>query len=232
MKILGVECSAKAASVAVMDDDILVAQSFQNNGQTHSRTVLPMLEALLKNAELTLSEMDVLAVAAGPGSFTGLRIGVAAVKGLALAAEKPCCGVSTLEAMAFSLAHMEGFILCPVMDARRSQVYNALFLAEGGAPTRLCADRAVAAEELCADLKKLKKSVVLVGDGIGLCYNTCLEMGADVRPAPAALRLQTAAGVCMAARRGPFLTPDALQTVYLRLSQAERERLARTKRDA
>lgn len=232
MKILGFECSARAASVAVMEDEVLVAQSFQNNGQTHSRTLLPMLESLLKNAALTLSDMDGLAVVAGPGSFTGLRIGVAAVKGLALAAGKPCCGVSTLEAMAFSLAHMDGFVLCPVMDARRSQVYNALFLAEGGAPARLCEDRAVTVEELCADLKNLKKSVVLVGDGVELCYNASLELGVDARPAPPALRFQTAAGVCMAARRGKFSAPDELQTVYLRLSQAERERLARMKRDA
>ena len=147
MKILALESSAVACSVAVCEDEKLIAQSFQHSGLTHSRTLLPMCGDLLKNCGLTLSEMDVIAVAAGPGSFTGLRIGVAAAKGLAWPEDKPCAGVSTLEAMAWSLAHVEGDI-CPVMDARRNQVYNARFQAGGGSLTRLCPDRAISIEEL------------------------------------------------------------------------------------
>ena len=130
-----------AASVAVSEDGALIAQSYQRSGLTHSRTLMPMCRDLLENCGLTLGEMDVVAVAAGPGSFTGLRIGVATAKGLAWPGDKPCAGVSTLEAMAWPLAHLEGD-LCAVMDARRHQVYNARFQAEGGRLLRLCPDRA------------------------------------------------------------------------------------------
>ena len=134
MKILALESSAKAASCAVLEDGALLASAWQATGLTHSRTLLPMVEDMLQNSELTVQDMDAIAVAAGPGSFTGLRIGVSAVKGLAWAAEKPCIPVSTLEAMAWPLAHMEGLIVC-AMDARRQQIYNAVFLSEGGALT-------------------------------------------------------------------------------------------------
>ena len=124
MKILALESSAKAASCAILSDGELLASAWQATGLTHSRTLLPMVEDMLKNSELSVQEMDAVAVAAGPGSFTGLRIGIAAVKGLAWAAEKPCIPVSTLEAMAWPLAHLEGNIVC-AMDARRQQIYNA-----------------------------------------------------------------------------------------------------------
>jgi tRNA threonylcarbamoyladenosine biosynthesis protein TsaB len=127
---LALESSAAAASVALCEDEKLVAQYFQNSGKTHSRTQMPLVESMLRNRDMTLSGVDLIAVAAGPGSFTGLRIGIAAAKGLAWPENKPCCGVSTLEAMAHQLSHLSA-ILCPVMDARRSQVYNALFF-EGG----------------------------------------------------------------------------------------------------
>ena len=149
MKILALESSALAASVAVCEDEELIAQSFQRTGLTHSATLMPMAEDMLKNAGLTLAEMDVIAVAVGPGSFTGLRIGVSAAKGLAWVLDKPCAPCSTLESMAWQVAHMEGE-LCPVMDARRKQVYNARFRSEGGAPIRLTPDRAIAMEELAA----------------------------------------------------------------------------------
>ena len=142
MKILALESSAKAASCAVLADGELLASAWQAAGLTHSRTLLPMVEGMLKNSELTMEAMDAVAVAAGPGSFTGLRIGIAAVKGLAWAAEKPCIPVSTLEAMAWPLAHLEGSIVC-AMDARRQQIYNAVFLADSGALERLREDRAL-----------------------------------------------------------------------------------------
>ena len=131
-----------------------MAQSFQNNGLTHSRTLMPMVRDMLENCGAALEEVDVIAVAAGPGSFTGLRIGVATAKGLAWPGDKPCAGVSTLEAMAWTVAHMGGD-LCPVMDARRHQVYNARFRCEEGRPVRLTGDRAISLEELGAELEKL-----------------------------------------------------------------------------
>lgn len=226
MKILALESSAVAASVAVSEDGALIAQSYQRSGLTHSRTLMPMCRDLLENCGLTLGEMDVVAVAAGPGSFTGLRIGVATAKGLAWPGDKPCAGVSTLEAM----AHLEGD-LCAVMDARRQQVYNARFQAEGGRLLRLCPDRAISIDELAAELLSREKTQILVGDGAELCYNELTKRGLPVRLAPPHLRWQSAWGVARAAeelaRTGGLVTAAELAPVYHRLSQAERERLAR-----
>ena len=230
MKILALESSAAAASVAVSVDGELIAQSFQRAGLTHSRTLMPMCRDLLANCGLTLEGMDVVAVAAGPGSFTGLRIGVAAAKGLAWPENKPCAGVSTLEAMAWPLAHLEGD-LCAVMDARRNQVYNARFQAGCGTLTRLCPDRALSLDELAEELRERKKTQILVGDGAGLCYNELTKRGLPVELAPSHLRWQSAWGVARAAeamaRAGGLVTAAALAPVYHRLSQAERERLDR-----
>ncbi|MDD4716107.1 MAG: tRNA (adenosine(37)-N6)-threonylcarbamoyltransferase complex dimerization subunit type 1 TsaB [Oscillospiraceae bacterium] len=231
MKILAIESSAAAASVAVSEEGVLLAQSFQNNGKTHSRTILPMLEALLKNCELALPDMDVIAVAAGPGSFTGLRIGISVAKGLAWQGDLPCIGVSTLEAMAWNLVHMEDFVICPVMDARRNEVYNALFLSDGKSLRRLCSDRAVGLPVLLEDLANLKKRKILVGDGATLCYNNAAKQREGLFFPPGHLQMQSAWGVACAARlpaeRGELLSPEKLRPVYLRLSQAERERLER-----
>lgn len=230
MKILALESSAVAASVAVSEGGALIAQSYQRSGLTHSRTLMPMCRDLLENCGLTLGEMDVVAVAAGPGSFTGLRIGVATAKGLAWPGDKPCAGVSTLEAMAWPLAHLEGD-LCAVMDARRHQVYNARFQAEGGQLLRLCPDRAISIDELAAELLSREKTQILVGDGAELCYNELTKRGLPVRLAPPHLRWQSAWGVARAAeelaRTGGLVTAAELAPVYHRLSQAERERLAR-----
>ena len=146
MRILAFESSAKAASVALMEDGTLVAESFVNNGKTHSATLMPMAQQLLRDCGVAAGDLDAVAVARGPGSFTGVRIGVAAAKGLAWAAEKPVCGVSTLEAMAFQLRQVRG-IVCPVMDARRAQVYNALFSSDGETLTRCAEDRAISLDE-------------------------------------------------------------------------------------
>ena len=228
MKILALESSAKAASCAVLADGELLASAWQAAGLTHSRTLLPMVEGMLKNSELTMEAMDAVAVAAGPGSFTGLRIGIAAVKGLAWAAEKPCIPVSTLEAMAWPLAHLEGSIVC-AMDARRQQIYNAVFLADSGALERLREDRALSLEEAAADLAGLDGPMTIVGDGAQMCFDFFTARGIDCRLAPVHLRLQSAAGVALAAwrRRTETVSAQELMPVYLRLSQAERERLAR-----
>lgn len=232
MKILALESSALAASVAVCEEEELIAQSFQRTGLTHSATLMPMAEDLLKNAGLTLEEMDVIAVAAGPGSFTGLRIGVSAAKGLAWALDKPCAACSTLEAMAWQAAHLDGE-LCPVMDARRGQVYNARFAAREGRPVRLTGDRAISLGELMEEIKISGKTQILVGDGARLCYNAFQEQGVPAKLVPAHLRFQTAWGVARLglelARENRLTTAAALAPDYHRLSQAERERLNKQK---
>ena len=155
MRILAFETSAKAASVALLNDGVLLAEYYQNSGQTHSRTVMKMAEDLLCNCDLTVAQVDAVAVAAGPGSFTGVRIGVAAAKGFAWGRQLPCCGVSTLEAMAWSSGLADGVVV-PAMDARRSQVYTAIFRMEQGVPQRLMEDSAISMEELCKKLQAVE----------------------------------------------------------------------------
>ena len=230
MRILSLETSAKACSAAVTEDGVLLASAFQCSGLTHSRTLMPMVEGMLKNADMTLSSCDAVAVAVGPGSFTGIRIGVAAAKGLAFGADLPVIGVSTLEAMAMGLAWWDGLVIC-AMDARRQQVYNALFRAERGCLTRLTPDRAIALEELAAEIKNDENEKIIVGDGAQLCYTYLSEQGIPCRMAPPSLVMQHAVGVAQTAgemaARGETVSAHELVPVYLRLSQAERERLAK-----
>ena len=231
MLILAFESSAKAASVALVEDGRLISQYSQCSGLTHSRTLLPMAEDMLKNAELSLDKVDLFAVAHGPGSFTGIRIGVSTVKGLAWAADKPCVGVSTLEAMAWhGLA--AGGLVCPVMDARRSQVYNALFQVENGKPVRLCEDRPIALSQLAEELRALNAPAFLIGDGAELAEKHLREQAIPCTVAPENLRWQSAWGVAMAAMDKTPGSADALLPVYLRLSQAERERQERLAKEA
>lgn len=233
MLVLALESSAKAASCALCRDELLVAQSFQNSGLTHSRTLLPMVEDMLKNCDMTLDAVELVAVANGPGSFTGLRIGVAEAKGLAWAKNLPCAACSTLESMAWSLCHLEGAELCCCMDARRSQVYAARFRVEHGAPVRLAEDAAVSLDDLAAEIEKSSfgKTQILVGDGWELCYNDLSRRGIPCRVAPPHLRYQSAWGVARCglalAQAGKLVSPAALAPDYHRLSQAERERLER-----
>ncbi len=226
MLILALESSAKAASVALCDGDRLIAQYRQASGLTHSRTLLAMTEGLLKNTETSVEQIDAFAVAGGPGSFTGIRIGMAAAKGLAWGAGKPLCSVSTLEAMAWHCSD-DRVTVCPVMDARRSQVYNALFTVGPDGPVRRTEDRALSLEELAADAGKYDAPFWFVGDGAALCAARFTEQGLPFVTAPEPLRLPSAWGVAAAARSGPFLDPADAEPNYLRLSQAERERLAR-----
>jgi len=230
MKILALESSAVACSVCLTEDEFLIAQSYENSGLTHSVTLLPMAEDLLRRCGVSLEDVDVFAVAAGPGSFTGLRIGVSECKGLAWALDRPCAKVSTLEAMAWGLSGMAGR-LCPVMDARRSQVYNALFSSDGEKIARLSPDRAISLEELAAELEAAGEEQILLGDGAMLCYNELTRRGLPVRTVPENLRYQSAWGVARAAleqaRAGELISPALLTPEYHRLSQAERERLER-----
>ncbi len=228
MLILGIESSAKAASAALCRDGELIAQYYQCAGLTHSRTLLPMAEELLRGTDTALGDLDGVAVAVGPGSFTGVRIGIAAVKGLCFGAEKPAAGVSTLEAMAWNgLAAAPGEIVCCCMDARRGQVYNALFEISDGAPARLVPDRAVTLEELAAELLGYGRAVFLTGDGAQLALGALSAAGLSCRLAPGPLLMQSAWGVCMAARGLEMQSAEKLLPVYLRLSQAERERQER-----
>jgi tRNA threonylcarbamoyladenosine biosynthesis protein TsaB len=225
MKILALETSAKAVSAAVTEDGTVLAYGYQNTGLTHSRTLMPIVEGILANAGIRLEDCGAVAVAVGPGSFTGIRIGVAAAKGLAFAAEKPAVGVSTLEAMARTAVQADGLVVC-AMDARRSQVYNALFRARDGALARLTPDRAIGLAELAAELENSPESKIIVGDGARLCYTYLLEKGISCRLAPPLQIQQNAVGVALAAeeaaRRGETVSAQALLPVYLRPAQAER----------
>ena len=229
MLLLAFETSAKAASAALFEENTLLGENYQNTGLTHSQTLMVMAEDLLRQCGKTAQEVTAVAVANGPGSFTGVRIGVAAAKGFAWGANIPLYGVSTLESMALGLGAWDG-ILCPVMDARRAQVYNALFYVNQGNITRVTVDRAIALADLAQELKIFEKPIFLVGDGSKLCYNTLLESVPNlVLPAEHKLH-QRAVGVGLAALR-KMQTDDGnaatLAPNYLRLSQAEREKLER-----
>ena len=221
MKILSVDTSAVCASVAVTEDDKIISLCNTNAGLTHSRTLLPMIDSALKNSETELSSVDYFACSVGPGSFTGIRIGIAAIKGLADGLCKKCIAVSTLEGLAYNLLG-QSVIACCVMDARCSQVYTALFEINGETVTRLTPDEALKIEELGERLRKYDKRVVFVGDGAVLCHKA---LGYEI--APPAMRYQNAASVAFAARTGfdesKLLEPSELLPVYLRLPQAERE---------
>ena len=232
MLILALESSAKAASAAVARDGTLLDLEFRNDGLTHSVTLLPMAEQALARCGLSLWELDAVAVSCGPGSFTGIRIGVSAAKGLCWGAEKPAIGVSTLEAMAWNAvdAQAEGIVCC-AMDARRSQIYNALFRIENGRPQRLTEDRAIGLDALAAELSSAEKTIFVLGDGAMLCYNYLSERSIPVTLAPEELRLQNAWGVCRAAEGLTPASAAELLPRYLRLSQAERERLERLKKE-
>ena len=221
MRVLGIECSASAASAAVVEDGKLLGEFFVNTKQTHSQTLLPMIEALLGNLGLACRDLDGIAVANGPGSFTGVRIGVACAKGLALPGNTPCRGVSTLEAIAFGGLACKGSLLCAVMDARCGQVYNALFETDGNTLARLTEDRALSIQALGEECRPYGDRVLLLGDGAALCHQSFSGWGA--RLAPENLRFQRAGSVALLAMGRAWTDPAGLLPVYLRMPQAERE---------
>lgn len=241
MRILALESSAVAASACVMEDEKILSEFYMNTKQTHSQTLLPMAKAALDCAGLSVNEMNLLAVSAGPGSFTGVRIGVACIKGLAFPDNKSCCGVSTLEAMAMNLRGQQALV-CAVMDARCGQVYNGLFLTGENRVQRLTEDRALSMEELAAELptwmKEREIPLILVGDGARLCFESPCFADISCALAPEHLRMQRASGVAEAARQafleGNTVSPERLAPIYLRLPQAQRElnkRLAQQKEE-
>ncbi len=225
MKILALETSAKAVSAAVSENGRILASGYQDTGLTHSRTLMPIVEGMLKNAELSVADCDAIAVAVGPGSFTGIRIGVSAAKGLAFAAQKPTIGVSTLAAMARNASAFDGLVVC-AMDARRAQIYHALFEAKEGHLTRLTPDSAISLAELTETLRENRLAKIIVGDGAMLCYHHLSEQGIACRVAPPQLLLQNATSVALEAeelaQRGELLSSQELQPVYLRPAQALR----------
>lgn len=229
MKILAIDTSSRSVSCAILEDRLLLGECYANSGLTHSCTLMPMVQALLEQTTLSLDAIDAFAVTVGPGSFTGLRIGLSTVKGLAHALQKPCIPVSTLEALAWNLSSTD-CIVAPVLDARCAQVYTALFAWESGFPKRLAPDEAISISELETRLKNLKKTIYLVGDGAELCYNTMSEDFAVALSSPA-LRYTRAASVALAALdaygKGAVCTAEQLAPAYLRLPQAERELLAK-----
>lgn len=227
MRILALETAAKAVSAAVTEDGKVLASAFQDTGLTHSRTLMPLVELLLRNTGMSVSDLDAVAVSAGPGSFTGVRIGVSAAKGLAWAADKPCAAVSTLAALARNVSFIDGLVVC-AMDARRQQVYNALFEAKDGRLTRLRPDRAIALADLAEELRGDPRPKTVLGDGGRLCFDFLTAAGVSCRLAPAHLVKENAVSVALEAEElagnGALVTAQELAPVYLRPPQAERLR--------
>ena len=227
MKILALESTAVAGSAALVEDEKVLGEFYCNTALTHSQTLMPMVEQLLTCTRTALEDVDLFAVTAGPGSFTGVRIGVSSVKGMAMALEKPCCAVSTLEAMACGASMVEGLV-CALMDARCGQVYTALFRVSGGRVERLTKDSAVSAAEAAAACAAWPgEKLYLAGDGAALCapLPEFRALGAVLLPEP--VRYQRASGAARAALamagRGEVLSADRLAPIYLRVPQAERE---------
>ena len=236
MKLLALDSTATAASCAILENGVLKGEFFINTKLTHSQTLMPMVNALLKNTCIVPEEIDAFAVAAGPGSFTGVRIGIAAVKGMAMAAKKPCIPVSTLESLAFLMGGCDCTV-CAVMDARCHQVYNAMFEIQNGVVNRCSEDRAISIDDLKEEIQKeekfQKKPFFFVGDGAVLCYNEISLEFPFVKCAPMHLLYQHASGVALAALKSyPMgcVSAEELLPVYLRLPQAERELKKRMKK--
>lgn len=229
MKILSIECSATPCSVALSDGDKVIASLRTLEKITHSQTLMPMVQKILDDANVTFDDIEGFAVASGPGSFTGVRIGISAVKGMAAARKNPCASVSTLLAMA-NLQKSEDCLVCPVMDARCNQLYNALFGISNGVVTRLCDDRAILCEDLANEISDISKNtakpIIIMGDGAELFFKYVREIDGVVL-APNDRLYQDAVGVAFAAAEifanGQAISPSELLPSYLRLPQAERE---------
>lgn len=226
MIILSLDSSASPASVALYEDGFLKGEFYMNTSLTHSQTLMLLAEKLLEFTKTDIKDVDVFAVDAGPGSFTGVRIGVSCVKGMAMALNKPCVSVSTLETMAQNLTVFDGLI-CAVMDARCSQVYNALFTSENGKITRVCEDRALSIQELENELMDFSdRNIMLVGDGANICFENMKRID-NIRLAPQNLIYQRAYGTAVAAyekaQNGETVSSEELVPLYLRVPQAERE---------
>lgn len=235
MKILGLDSSGIVASVAVVEDDILVAEYTVNYKKTHSQTLLPMLDEIAKMTELDLNTIDAIAVAAGPGSFTGLRIGSATAKGLGLALKKPLIAVPTVEGLAYNLYDTDGLI-CPIMDARRRQVYTGIYRFEEHRLVTVEDQMAVPMEEMIRKLNEYQQPVTFLGDGVPVFADMITEkLNVPYSFAPAHVNKQRAAAVAALGliyyKEGRTQTAMEHIPDYLRVSQAEREREERQKKE-
>lgn len=234
MKILGIESSSLVASVALLHDDKILAEYTLNHKKTHSQTLLPMLDEIVRITDTKLDELDAIAISAGPGSFTGLRIGAATAKGMGMALDKPLLAISTLEATAYNFMHT-GALICPIMDARRNQVYNALFKYEKEF-LRLSEDRALDIYELIEELRAFASEVIFLGDGVPV-YREIIEkeMKQKASFAPPHLSRQRAAALAALGaeyyQKRLFTSADEMRPFYLRKSQAEREKEERAARE-
>lgn len=231
MNILAVDTAGKTAGVALMQDDRLLYEVYLDGGMTHSETLMPMIDSCLKMCGMSCKDIDLYGVNAGPGSFTGLRIGLSVIKGLALPRQIPCAGVSTMAALAYGLAG-EGTVI-GAQDARRGQVYWGAF--DLATHTRLTEDTAAPVASLEKFVQDCKKPLFFVGDGATLCYNSYKQV-CGVAACPPALQVLRGSGVALAAKAmweaGACVPPAALLPDYHRLSQAERERAEREKQQA
>lgn len=228
MKILGIDSSGMVASAAIIADDILVSEFTVNNKQTHSQTLLPMIDQVVRMSGLELAEMDAIAVAAGPGSFTGLRIGASTAKGLGLALDKPIVSVPTLEGMAYRLTGTAGLI-CPIMDARRNQVYTGIYRCVSGCLEIVSGQKAVDIREIIQELAEYREPVTFLGDGVPIYREIIAQVyTGECHFAPAHLSRQSAAAVAALGQlyyqQGKVENAEEHKPVYLRKSQAERER--------
>ena len=233
MKLLAIESSGLVASAAVFADDTIVAEYTVNNKQTHSQTLLPMIDQVVTMSGIDLKEIDAIATTSGPGSFTGLRIGAATAKGLGLALHKPIVPITTLEALAFRLAGREGNI-CPMMDARRNQVYAGVYRVGDMLLECVTGQKAVSIEDYIAELNDLGNPVTVLGDGVPVFQEKikqCEGLNVAWQEAPAHMNRQSAASVAVLGARyydeGKIVSAEAFRPDYLRKSQAEREREAR-----
>ena len=226
MNILAVDTSATSASVCVAQENKIIGEFSINTSLTHSQTLVPMIEQVSEKTGISLDNIDAIAVNAGPGSFTGVRIGVAAVKGIAFSRNIPCVSVSTLESMAYNMLDSE-CIVCAVMDARCSQVYNALFKVSNGKVERLIEDRALSLADLKRDLQKFSEKIILVGDGAEITFNYLENSLQNVFLASVNNRIQKASSIACVAfekiKNDETISASELMPVYLRLPQAQRE---------
>lgn len=225
MYILAVDTSSKTASAALLKDENVIGEYFSDTGFQHSRTLMPMIESLLRCSEISPEEIELYAVTVGPGSFTGVRIGVAAVKGMAFAGNKPCVEISPLETMAMNVPNFDG-IVCPTMDARCNQVYNGLFERNGNENKRLCPDRALKIDELIDELKSYNKKVCFLGDGATLCAGQAEQNQIEYIIPQNNILYPKASSVGLIGlekyKKGEYVTAETLAPLYLRAPQAER----------
>ena len=235
MKVLGIDSSGMTATVAIIEDDKLISEFSVNHKRTHSETLMPMIDEIMKASEITPEDLDVIAIAVGPGSFTGLRIGAATVKGFGLALDIPVAAVPTLEGLAMNLWGSDKLV-CPIMDARRNQVYTGLYHVntEAELPEAVLDQTACDIEEIIEKINTLGEPVIFLGDGVAQFRDIIEEKAAvSVSFAPAMSGLQRAASVASLGLRyhkaGKTVNADDFTPVYLRPSQAERVRAEETK---